>query len=259
MNNISLVSNNSQVKQESELAAKDVGNKKYFRDGYLLLDSNYLYQLILNHRQFSNWELRVFLAAKAATYKDHLYAERMYNHLDRHALYPARIQKALTKLRGFFAEVKKSSLEEGRRIKLSRGPVKLLCKDGVRLEILLFLFACSKQTVKSRMTFTLPQDFLAEKFGTNRSVVQKAIKRLVKKGILISIHTPSAELSKGQRYSFYDSNFLPELRRYQARKHIKVVSSSVSPESPLLPGRQYPSPIRSSVPDYSSAPLSLPK
>jgi len=259
MNNISLVSNNSQVKQESELAAKDVGNKKYFRDGYLLLDSNYLYQLIINHRQFTNWELRVFLAAKASTFKDHLYAERMYNYIDRHALYPARVRSALVKLRAFFGEVKKNSLEEPRKIKLPRGSVKLLCGDGVRLEILLFLFACSKQTVKNRMTFTLPQDFLAEKFKTSRSSIRKAIRRLLKKGILISIHTPSAELSKGQRYSFYDSNFLPELRRYQARKHIKVVSSSVSPESPLLPGRQYPSPIRSSVPDYSSAPLSLPK
>jgi len=260
MNELSLVSNDSKVNDNSRVASQEVGRHRYFKDGHVLLQSTYLYFLIKNHRVFTQAELRIFLASKAAKYKDVFYFERIYNYIDRHNWYPSKAKRAITKLAKTLKEADKSALENNYPMKLPRAVIKMLAKDGDRLEILLFLFGCSKQTCKSRMTFTLPQEFLAQKLGSSRGSVQRVIKKLVRRGLLIPIHTPSKELEEcGQRYSWYCSNYLPELRRYLARKKMKVISSSVEPKPSLSPDRQYPSPAHSSVPDCSSAPLSLPR
>ena len=260
MSNLSLVPSSPVVNEQSKVASKDIERGRCFASGYVLLENSFIYHLILNCKSFSSTELRVLLALSVAKYKGALSAQRLWDYLDRHYIYPARISRAREKFLRVLEESRKETALKSFPIKLPRLVLKSLAQDGSKLEILLFLFSATKQTKANRMTFTLPQDFLARKFGAHRNGIQFAIRRMINEGLLVRILTPAKLLDiEGQRYSWFCNNYLPELKRYYVRKQMKAISSSCEPRPLLSPDRQYPSPVRSSVPDYSSAPLSLPR
>lgn len=203
----------------AKIAQSDIDNGVYFDGGYASINSAHLFSLFSLYDKLSRPEMRVFCALKAATYKGEFFMDRVETVLGHKQFTLKEMQEIKGRFIALLGPVPKDEFDA----KLPRKVLQSLARTGTKMEIFLFLWGCSKMRRNNRMMFTLPRRFLAEKFHTSRGGIQRGVRSLVARGLLVPCLTDKATLAtKGQFYSWHCSNYMGQIKRFFAQRPVRV-------------------------------------